>query len=85
MFSRRIRVEYPLEGQPTPCPVKWLDSFSMRNFTNYSVFDDTLPIADGIIEIGSQVPLGQLKTAMEEWFHKKSYLPAGAILTLTES
>jgi len=30
-------------GRMLACPLKWLDSFSMRNFTNASVFDDTLP------------------------------------------
>ena len=47
MFARRVRVEYDRNGQALPCPLKWLDSFSMRNFTNASVFDDTLPTADG--------------------------------------
>ena len=41
MFARKIRVEYEADGQRLPCPLKWLDSFSMRNFTNATVFDDT--------------------------------------------
>jgi hypothetical protein len=75
MFARKIRVQYEQNGILLPCPLKWLDSFSMRNFTNASVFDDTLPVADGRIEIGSAVPLDQLKDAMEDWFRRKSYLP----------
>ena len=67
-----------------PCPLKWLDNFSMRNFTNASVFDDTLPVADGLMEIGRNVPLQELKDAMEDWFRRKSYLPKGAVLILTE-
>ena len=47
----------------------------MRNFTNASVFDDTLPVADGQMEIGSNVPLDQLRDAMEDWFRRKGYLP----------
>lgn len=74
MFSRRIRVQYEHEGERTPCPLKWLDSFSMRNFTNASAFDDTLPVADGLLEIGERVPLDQLKDAMEDWFRRKGYL-----------
>jgi len=84
MFGRRIRVEYEKNGQRQPCPLKWLDSFSMRNFTNDSIFDDTLPVADGMLEIGKRVPLEQLKTAMEDWFRRKSYLAKDARLLLTE-
>ena len=83
MFARKIRVEYEANGQPLPCPLKWLDNFSMRNFTNASVFDDTLPVADGSMEIGSKVPLDQLKEAMEDWFRRKSYLPKESKLLLT--
>ena len=56
----------------------------MRNFTNAQQFDDTLPVADGRMEIGARVPLEELKTAMEDWFRKKSYLPKDATLSLTQ-
>jgi len=85
MFARKVRVEYEQNGQRTPCALKWLDSFSMRNFTNASVFDDTLPVADGQMEIGAKVPLDQLKDAMEDWLRRKSYLPKDAVLILRES
>ena len=88
MFARKIRVEYQVEhednGRGVPCPLKWLDNFSMRNFTNASVFDDTLPVADGLMEIGSNVPLDQLREAMEDWFRRKSYLPKESKLVLAE-
>jgi hypothetical protein len=89
MFARKIRVEYAANSEenhtPLPCPLKWLDSFSMRNFTNASVFDDTLPLSDGQMEIGSSVPLDQLKEAMEDWFRRKGYLPKDSHLSLTEN
>ena len=85
MFARKVRVEYKLDGQLQPCPLKWLDSFSMRNFTNATVFDDTLPVADGCLEIGAHVPLDRLRDAMEDWFRRKSYLPTGATLVVTAS
>ena len=84
MFARKIRVEYEHDGLTLPCPLKWLDSFSMRNFTNASVFDDTLPVADGKMEIGKAVPLDQLKSAMEDWFRRKGYLPQDSHLSLAE-
>ena len=83
MFARKIRVEYEKNGQRLPCPIKWLDNFSMRNFTNATVFDDTLPTADGIMEIGKNVPIDELKTAMEDWFQRKGYLPKNTALILT--
>jgi len=85
MFARKIRVEYEEKEERHPCPLKWLDSFSMRNFTNASVFDDTLPIADGLLEIGAKVPMDELKSAMEDWFRRKSYLPKNAALLLSEN
>lgn len=85
MFARKIRVDYEQSGECHACPLKWMDSFSMRNFTNATVFDDTLPVADGIIEIGARVPLTELKAAMEDWFRRKGYLPAGSTLVLTET
>lgn len=64
--------------------MKWMDNFSMRNFTNASVFDNTLPVADGLMEIGAHVPLDELQKAMEDWFRRKSYLPKDASLIVTE-
>lgn len=83
MFSRTIRVEYEHDGKRQPCPLKWLDSFSMRNFTNASIFDDTLPVADGVMEIGERVPIEKLQQSMEDWFRKKGYLPKGSALKLS--
>jgi hypothetical protein len=74
MFARKIRVEFESDGKRKPCELKWLDSFSMRNFTNDAVFDDTLPVGDGLIEIGRRVPVDALRSAMEDWFRRKSYI-----------
>jgi hypothetical protein len=75
MFWRTVRVEYAREGEPAePCPLAWIDNFAMRNFTNDAIFDDTLPVADGVMEIGLRVPLNTLQQAMEDWFRRKGYL-----------
>ena len=84
MFARKVRVEYRHNGSLQPCPLKWLDSFSMRNFTNAQIFDDTLPVADGRMEIGARVPVPELRSAMEDWFRRKSYLPKDGKLVVEE-
>jgi hypothetical protein len=84
MYCRKIHVRYQHGSELLPCPIKWLDSFSMRNFTNDSIFDDTLPVADGLMEAGQRVPLERLKEDMEDWFQRKSYLPKGSGLVLEE-
>jgi hypothetical protein len=82
MFQKKLRVEYEADGKRLPCPLKWLDSFSMRNFTNDALFDDTLPTADGVMEAGARVPLEKLQAAMEDWFRRKGYLKEGQRLVL---
>ena len=84
MFARKIQVQYEESGRRLNCPLKWMDSFSMRNFTNASVFDDTLPVADGRMEIGIHVPIDELRSAMEDWFRRKSYLPKESRLLVEE-
>ncbi|HZU10091.1 MAG TPA: hypothetical protein VFA02_09310 [Pseudacidobacterium sp.] len=75
MFLRKLQVlRTTPDGLSQPCPVAWIDNFAMRNFTNDAVFDDTLPIGDGLLEAGFRVPLDRLQSAMEDWFRRKGYL-----------
>ena len=75
MFARKLRIErIAPDGQAHACPIKWIDNFAMRNFTNDAVFDDTFPAADGLLEAGYRVPLDRLQTAMQDWFLRKGYL-----------
>lgn len=85
MFARVLHIDRidPL-GAAHPCPVRQLDNFSMRNFTNDAIFDDTLPLADGVLEAGYRVPLDRLKISMEDWFRRKSYLAPGDHLRIVE-
>jgi len=85
MFARKLQIDYEADGERLPCPIKWLDNFSMRSFTNASVFDDTLPVADGRLEVGTSVPLDQLREAMEDWFRRKGYLTQDARLLIAET
>jgi hypothetical protein len=85
MFARRVTVEsVGADGVAAPCPVKWIDNFAMRNFTNDAVFDDTLPIGDGVMEIGHRVPLDRLQAAMEDWFRRKGYVKSGERVRVVE-
>ena len=85
MFARRIAIEsVDQAGERRPCPIRWIDNFAMRNFTNDPVFDDTLPAADGLLEAGTRVPLDRLGTAMEDWFRRKGYLPKDGTLAIRE-
>ncbi|HVM94126.1 MAG TPA: hypothetical protein VMT67_14990 [Terriglobales bacterium] len=83
MFARKVRVQYEVNGELQLCPLHWLDNFSMRNFTNESLFDDTLPVGDGYLEIGTNVPVDRLRDALEDWFRRKGYITQDAKLTLT--
>jgi hypothetical protein len=86
MFSRTLRIErIDSAGVAHPCPIKWIDSFAMRNFTNDAIFDDTLPIEDGILEAGNRVPLDRLKISVEDWFRRKNYIGPEEHLLISES
>jgi hypothetical protein len=43
----------------------------MRSFTGRSAFDETLPVADGMLEVSFQVDTDALCTDMEDWFTRK--------------
>jgi hypothetical protein len=86
MFSRTLKIErIDATGAAQICLIAQIDNFAMRNFTNDAVFDDTLPIADGLLEVGLRVPLDRLTAAMEDWFRRKSYLAPGERLRITEA
>ncbi|HWE85807.1 MAG TPA: hypothetical protein VG267_12745 [Terracidiphilus sp.] len=85
MFVRKLSVErIDAAGARNACPIRWIDSFAMRNFTNDAVFDDTLPVGDGLLEAGHRVPLERLQAAMEDWFRRKGYLKPEERLEVTE-
>ncbi len=85
MFVRKLSiVRVDAAGTHTPCPIHWIDNFAMRNFTNDAIFDDTLPVADGLLEAGHHVPLERLQPAMEDWFRRKGYLKPNEQLSIQE-
>lgn len=85
MFVRKLSVQrVDADGGRRPCPLRWIDNFAMRNFTNDAVFDDTLPLGDGLLEAGHRVPLDRLRQSMEDWFRRKGYIKAGEQVEITE-
>ena len=86
MFLRRLSIQrIDSAGQSHPCPIHWIDNFAMRNFTNDAVFDDTLPIGDGLLEAGSRVPLDRLQPAIEDWFRRKGYIKPDEQVVVSEA
>ena len=71
MYARKLRVDVVICGEQRPCPLDWLDSFSMRNFTNAAEFDDTLPTGDGAMETSFRVEPAHLAAALGEWLTKR--------------
>jgi len=85
MFLRKLSIErIDEQGQPHPCPIHWIDNFAMRNFTNDAVFDDTLPIGNGLLEAGLLVPLDALEKSMTDWFRRKGYLKPAESLRVSQ-
>ena len=86
MFARKLSVErIDAAGARHACLLRWIDNFAMRNFTNDAIFDDTLPVSDGLMEAGYRVPLDRLRPAMEEWFRRKGYIKPGERIEVKEA
>ena len=71
MYARKLTVEIVVGGERRPCPLEWLDSFAMRNFTGSAEFDDTLPTGEGQVEAGFRVEPERLAEALSSWFTKR--------------
>lgn len=71
VYVQKLRAEMKIGDERKPVPLDWLDSFCMRNFTGSAEFDDTLPLADGRLEAGSDVDPERLAASMSDWFTKR--------------
>jgi hypothetical protein len=67
MFAQKLVVEIIVGQERRLCPLEWLDSFCMRNFTGSAEFDDTLPVAEGQLEAGFRVSHARLAQALGDW------------------
>jgi hypothetical protein len=71
LFAQKLIVEVVIAGERRPCPLDWLDSFCMRNFTGQAEFDDTLPTGEGAMEAGFNVSPVRLADALGEWLTRR--------------
>jgi hypothetical protein len=71
MYARKLKVDVVIDGERRPCPLDWLDSFAMRNFTNSAEFDDTLPTGDGAMEAGVRVDPARLASSLAAWLTQR--------------
>jgi hypothetical protein len=56
----------------------------MRSFTGRSAFDESLPVTDGLIEVGFGVDLQALRADLEDWLTRKFGEGRRVNLALTE-
>ncbi len=71
VYSQKFQVDVIIRGERRPCPLEWLDQFSMRNFTNDAVFDDTLPVADGRIEASFRLTPQRFAEGLGAWLNQR--------------
>jgi hypothetical protein len=71
VYAQKLTVEIVVGNDRKPCPLEWLDSFCMRNFTNSADFDDTLPTGEGRLEASFRVNPDQLASALAAWLTQR--------------
>src|SRR3984893_4927879 len=71
MYAQKFQVEVLIRGERRPCPLEWLDQFSMRNFTNSADFDDTLPLADGRLEASFRLTPERFAEGLTAWLTQR--------------
>jgi hypothetical protein len=85
MFARRFRVTLRREESEKPVPKAWLDQFFMRNFTGYRAFDETLAMADGVIEASLAVSPEEMQLQFEKWLRGRRMIAGDVELVIAES
>ena len=71
MYAQKFQVDVLIHGQRRPCPLEWLDQFSMRNFTNSADFDDTLPVAEGRLEASFRLTPERFAEGLAAWLTQR--------------
>lgn len=71
MYAQKLRVNVWINGERKSCPLEWLDQFCMRNFTNSADFDDTLPVADGLVEASFRLTPERFAEGLGDWLTQR--------------
>jgi len=71
MYAQKFKVEVFVRGQRNLCPLEWLDQFCMRNFTNSAEFDDTLPVAPGLVEASFRLSPERFAEGLAAWLTQR--------------
>ncbi len=71
MYAQKFSVQVLIRGERRACPLEWLDQFCMRNFTNAAEFDDTLPIAEGQVEVSFRVTPQRFAESFGAWLTQR--------------
>src|SRR6266705_2102758 len=71
MYAQRFLVDVVIRGERRACPLEWLDQFCMRNFTNAAEFDDTLPVADGQVEVSFRLTPQRFADGLAAWLTQR--------------
>jgi len=71
VYAQKLKVAVVIRGERRVCPLEWLDQFCMRNFTNAVEFDDTLPLADGIVETSFRVTPERFAESLGAWLTQR--------------
>ena len=71
MYAQKFHVDVLIRGVRRACPLEWLDQFCMRNFTNSSDFDDTLPVADGLLEASLRLTPERFAEGFGAWLTQR--------------
>jgi len=85
MFALRFHVSLCAEEDRTPAPKAWLDQFFMRNFTGHRAFDETLPVADGLLESGYSVRPEEVRELFEKWLRGRKLIDPVTRLAVSEA
>jgi hypothetical protein len=82
--SGQVRAQDPC-GIRTRWPALSLPAEMARQLLHAQLYQcHTVTVSDGRMEIGTAVPLHQVRDAMQDWFCGKSYLPKDSKLSLEE-
>ena len=71
MYAQKVFVDVVIRGERRACPLEWLDQFCMRNFTNAAEFDDTLPVADGQVEMSLRLTPERFAQGLAAWLTQR--------------